>query len=214
MHKKLSTPQQQAYATKAKHRSEYEKALNKEMAKVAKTLQDENPEFEGFKVKPNNAVYIPSRKDTGKIITALTQGILLDRTNKKTQAAILRDVQTQFPESTLYSSIWYKPLSAGLWKKVETLIVGNMSNPISIRGCKTLSEVYKKIKANRERDAAIKTFKAEIVISKDAVIVGNKTYTTSYRTSNGHKYPCIRVKGRDDKRGWLRVDRLIALLRE
>ena len=87
-----------------------------------------------------------------------------------------------------------------------------MPNSISIQGCKSLSDIKKKLKLETQLKEPEQIFNRKITITADSVIIGKKIYPITNRTANKYEYPSIRVTLSNGKRQWLKLDTLRALL--
>lgn len=209
------TPAQQGYADKKAKLTELQKAVNKAAADAGKDWLIRNPDCNDLAVKPMNIAYVRRKGATTKVITEIASRMMNPANKDKTQAEILRDIQPQFPEITLHANLWQNELSPGLWRKVEAIVQNGLRKPVSLRGCKTLSKIRKKVQAAQQVAAGARTFKTEITFTNArTVIIGNKSYPIVMRGSEGAEYPCIRINVKDKGRCWLRVDALAAALLE
>ncbi|MCE9506943.1 MAG: hypothetical protein K8R48_01315 [Alphaproteobacteria bacterium] len=206
------TPQQGAYTKKKEKLTALRKAANEGATEKVKEWHKQNPGNEDLAVKPLNAAFVRNPPGFTKAILRIADVMVFDKTGKKKQNEIVREIQPQFPDFELRPTIWQKKLHPAVVEKVAARIQGNMASPIDLHGCKTLSGFRKRLKAHNRVAMAVHTFKGKISISKEAVVVaGAKEYPVEKRGSGGRTYPAIRVTVKN-KRQWIRLDALAFLL--
>lgn len=169
-------------------------------------------------VKPMNFVYPKGGPGIFKLAPAVVDALLMPGGLKKTQKAILAEVQQQsFPEFKLSQNIWGKTLDpkviAKVWKRIE----GNTVRPVSIRGCKNLSMIRRCLQAAALPDGEARTVTAKITFTKDRLIVGSKSYEYQSRKSGKNEYRFVQLptsKKVSSKRTWVMVSALANLFLE
>lgn len=130
-------------------------------------------------IKAMNFAYKKGGVGFFKIVPAIVDALVMPRGLDKTQTQILAEIQTDFPQSKLNMNLWNRPLSPSARTKAQSRIDGNMATPISIRDCKTLAEIRKKLMLKAQPKSRAYTFKPTITFTKDKLIVGKKVYSYS-----------------------------------
>lgn len=208
------TPEQKVFAAKDRERLEFQSMINKEVCNFVLRLQEKNPKYSGFGVKPLNIAYVKGQKGISKAYLEIADAIVLPSNVDKTQVAILKDVQEKLTDLNLHPNIWNKPLTPSMKKKVETRVNCNIPKPVDLRKCDTLAKIRKKVKAAQQKSVAVKTFKTTIAFSRGAVVIGKTSHPLVMRTSGGKTYPSIRVNIKNKGQCWVRMDGLVAALKE
>lgn len=211
---KSKTPAQQDYADKAAKRDALKKVMNDAALEAGRKHLEANPDYNDLAFKPNNTVYIRRKRGTTKAILEVAKRMMYRDNENRTQTAILQDVQPDFPEITLHNALWSRELPAYLVRKIEPIVNDVLRKPISLRGCKTLSQIRKKAKVSQQKSAGAQSFKPEIIITAEpAIIIGKTHYPVTMRGSGEKQHPYIRVPLLDgEERCWLRADGLEAAL--
>lgn len=204
----LKTPAQKKYASKKEKVAELRKVANQAALKAAKEWVTKNPDYADLKIKPANIAYIQRKGETTKALIELAQRMTYPSNRDKTQANILQDVQSMFPGTQLYNSLWQKPLPPSLLRKILPKVNNNLPKPINLQGCKTLSQIRKKVQASQQIATGKRSFKVQITFTNESVIIGKESYPLEMRSSNY----CIRITLKNGKRCWVRVDGLAAVL--
>lgn len=210
---KQKLPQQEAYAEKNENLADFRKQLNAIVKKAAQDLAAENPEFQDFDVLPQNIAYIKNKEGTIRAIYKIAEHMMWPSSMDKTQDEIREGAQKHFPDLPLKKGLWNKELKGRVRKKVEETVKCNMQKPPSFKGCKTLAQFRKKVRAANEIALGARTFKTSITFSRDAVVFGHKSYNLTLDKVAGQTYPRIRVM-HEGKRCPLRMDLLVAILKE
>lgn len=211
---KPKTPAQQDYADKAARRNALKKVMDAAALEAGRKYLEANPDCNDLAFKPNNIVAIRRKRGTTKAILEIAKRMMYRDNENRTQAAILRDVQPDFSEIALHNGLWSRELPAYLVRKIEPIVNDTLEKRISLRGCKTLSQIRKKVKVSQQKSAGARSFKPEIIITAEpAIIIGKTHYSVTLRGSGEKQHPYIRVpllNGKD--RCWLRADGLAAAL--
>ena len=206
--------QQKKYARRGRDKQDFQKDINKKTLEYAKQLAEEDSRYKGLKIKPMSVAYIPSPKEKTEAVMRLVDGILVDHACKKTQKALVAEVRKQFPELELHDSIFSQKREKWFIDKVQKRINGYAKEPFSVEGCRSLSDVRKRLKAKfLEQDGKKKpvTLKVEIIFTGEAVIVNGEPFACYKKVSNNKKYQCIKFM-RQGRQHSIRVRALADLL--
>lgn len=125
-----------------------------------------------------------------------------------TQKKILEIIQPHFGEEKLYPNIWQKKLEP--W--AINLVKSTLGDETNITGCKTLSDIKKRMIEKLGSQTGSKTYKVTITITRKVITVGKKLYPVTVRGTGKYKYPCIRVTF-GNKRHWLPIATLGGLVK-
>ncbi|MBN8521911.1 MAG: hypothetical protein J0L77_08475 [Alphaproteobacteria bacterium] len=204
----FKTPAQKNYALKKEKLDDLRKAANKGSMEAVKAWKALNPDCVDLAVKPLNFAYIKRKDSTTKAIIAVANAMMRPSNEGKTQAGILKEVQNQFPETPLYDSLWQRQLSPGLLRRIEIIVNDPLPKPISLKGCKTLSQIRKKLDTSREITKGARSFKVKITFTGKTVLIGKKIYNLEKRSSGYF----IRVLDKKGKRRLVNMDGLAAAL--
>jgi hypothetical protein len=201
-----------SYQRNAKKIAEVKKRIDDAGIKEWNAIKGENPELEKLLgVKIQNICYKRRAAGFSKIVPAIMERLLWVGWERKTQKEILEDVKNEFLEHKIFPNIWHKEMTKWERKRVETLLECNGHRDLSIKGCKTLSDIKKKLVVARQKKGVARNIKAAVSIGKDMVVVGKISYPITQKKSGKHMYPSIRVTVKG-KRVWQRVDVLRELL--
>ena len=196
------------FAAGAKLRSELHAAVTEAGKLAAKAFIGSHPEASKLRYIHQGHAY-ENKPGFGVVVPKIVDYMVLLGRAKLTQKAILDEVRKSLPHQVIQNNIWSKKLRRGELTKLQTRITGSMAHPISIDGCKTLSDIKKKLKASLTVKDAVFTAKVTIAIDADNVVIGKNVYPIQKRKAGKGKYeyPSIRI-GTGDKRQWVRVDLL------
>lgn len=206
------TPQQREYKKTSDNKKNFQRLVNQAAAATAAQLSKSRPEFASFAVKPLNVAYIRGKSKSGKVIQELAKITCEDATGNKTKASLVQAIQPQFPEYSIPANIWSRQLSPALFRKIEDIVQSGLFYKVSIRGCKTLAEVKDKLKASIKMEAAVKTYKPKVAVSRDSVVVNDVVYPVAQRNPKDKTSLAVRVTVAGKKRQWIRLDALVTLL--
>lgn len=211
--------QQKAYKDTAEFLKKIQVVMNKAAREAGKQehqrLLKSNPELVGKKIHflPDNrclpSAEIPFTEAYLKILDAM----LFTGGSEKTQKEINEEVRKQFfPDKGKISlNIWTKPLEPWAIRNITTRIMSNMTKPVDITGCKTLGEIRRRLKVSQSDGGAVFQYSGKILVNKKVVEVGKASYPIMKRRK---AYAIqIPINNDDGKRQWIRLDALLALLK-
>ena len=216
MSKKPLLKQQKAYKQNAQNRANFKRLLDAETKEAEERIRQRFPEFKELGAVTNSRVFnrTPKGKGKTKAILKIIELLLNDRLASKKQAEVLKEVQDKFSEIQLLPNIWNKELHPTVLRKIKAKIDGDMTEPISIRGLKKLSEIRKAIYSTRKIKGAKKVFKKTIALSKQEVVIGKTIYRVELRNKGKpSQKKAVRVTVRG-KREWVNFAPLCAILLE
>jgi hypothetical protein len=198
------------FAAGAKLRSELHAAVTKAARLAEKEFISSNPDAAKLRYVHQGHAY-ENKPGFGSVVPKIVDYMVILGRAKLTQKAILDEVRKNLPNQVIQNNIWSMPLKRSVLNKAQERITGNMTRPISVDGCKTLSDIKKKLRASLTVKNAVFTAKVTIAIDADNVVIGKNVYPIQKRQAGKGKYeyPSIRI-GTGNKRQWVRVD----LLRE
>ena len=198
------------FAAGAKLRSELHAAVTKAGRLAEKEFITSNPEASKLGYIHQGRAY-EKKPGFGSVVPKIVDYMVLLGRAKLTQKTILHEVRKSLPNQVIQDNIWSRPLRRNELNKAQERITGNMTRPISVDGCKTLSDIKKKLKASLTVKDAAFTAKVAIAIDVSTVVIGKNVYPIQKRKvgKGKYEYPSIRI-GTGNKRQWVRVD----LLRE
>ena len=208
-------PQQKDFAKKRKKLTELQKTADAAARNAVKEWLSNNPDYSDLDVKVQNFSYVRNKKGVSKAIIAIAQRITWPSNVDKKQIDILKDIQPLFPDLELKPTIWQKKITGKLLQTVHIQINGNMTKPVNLKGCNTLSAIKKRVKAVLKAiGGKAYTFKPTVTFTPDVVIIGNKSYPIIKKVAKGLTYPSIKVPlgGRRDSS--VRVDGLFMAIHE
>jgi hypothetical protein len=196
------------FAAGAKLRSELHAAVLQAGKLAEKNFISNNPAASKMGYIHQGHAY-EKKQGFGSVVPKIVDYMVILGRAKLTQKTILDEVRKNLPNQVIQDNIWSKPLRRKELKKAQERITGNMSPPISVDGCKTLSDIKKKVKASLTVKDAVFTAKVTVAINTDTVVIGKNVYPIQKRKAGGRKYeyPSIRI-GTGAKRQWVRVDLL------
>lgn len=206
--------QQKQYARRKRDIQDLQKEINKKAAAYAKRLVEDDPRYKGLKYKPMGVAYITAPKEKADAITLLVDVMLEDHACKLTQRAMLAKVQERYPRLELHESIFSQKRAKWFIDKVQKRITGNAKEEFSVEGCRSLSDVRKRLKAKSLGQSAKKppvTLKPEVIFTGQAVIVNGHPFTCYKKVANSKKYQCIKFM-REGRQHSIRVRALADLL--
>lgn len=206
--------QQKKYARRDRDMQDFQKDINKKALAYAKQLAEEDPRYKGLKYKPMGFAYPQQPKEKAKAVMSLVDLILTDPACKKTQKALVAEVRKQFPRLELHDSIFSQKREKWFIDKVQKHIDGNAKEPFSVEGCKSLSDVRRRLKAKSLGQDAKKqpiTLKPEVTFTDKAVIVNGQPFAYYPKVAHGKKYKCIKFM-RQGRQHSIRVKSLADLL--
>jgi len=173
--------------------------FNQHMADVVKNgisqFQNQHPDS-GKKLGYTYQGHAYVRKPgTHQILSAIMRLVAYPGGLNKTKKEILDEVKTQLPQhrDSVNYNVWYRKLKPAQWTKMQQVISGNLAKPVSIKGCKTLSDIRNKLIAESAKRAASFTTTVTVTIDVKTVVIGEEIYAISVRKSKGKEYPSIRV---------------------
>lgn len=205
------TKQQDEYARKNRDLQEYQKAVNKAAKEAAKLIRDADPRYKDFGAIPMVVAHVRSPAGKNKALMRLVDLIMEDKTCEKTNTELLAKVQKEFSDTPLSASLWSQKRKGYFIKDIQKRINGNMQNPISVEGCKSLSDVRRRFKVAYLGNSRTITRKATFIFSKDAVVVNGKPHSFVRKSAKGKSYKIIRFK-RDSITYEIRAKALAKLL--
>ncbi|PZQ44090.1 MAG: hypothetical protein DI551_10835 [Micavibrio aeruginosavorus] len=182
-----------------------------EKAEWEKIKNDHKGAVDNLRLKTNRYCYPKKPDGFGNVIPAIAERLTWRGYPSKTQSEITEEVRALFPKFKIPLNIWQKRLNRWEMKAVKTKIDGNMTVPVRLDKCETLSDIKTVLKAHANIEHASFSFKARISLDKKNLVAGNKTYPISMRKSGRYKYPSIRITTAQGKRVWLRLDAMIQL---
>lgn len=131
---------------------------------------------------------------------------------------LLKLLKVKHPKTPIPSGLWSKKLAKydieALKKVLKTFELkgSNIKYTESLlRGCKTLSQIKKKILTDYNIREAKHSVNLSIKLSDSSLQVNGNQYQISEREYGGKKRECIRIIDSEGRRQWLRVDLLLAL---
>jgi len=187
------------------------------LKKILKTewerFRSQNPQFSTSELKVETCIYKKRPPGYSKVYLDIMERLLWRGCADKTQQAILAEIRPLHPTQNIVANIWNKPLKKKQLEAMKTMIGGGdrRTSSVNIAGCRTLAEIKERIRAHIHSAEAVQTFKGTIAIDSTSVIVGKKAYTITHRSTGKYQYPAIRITV-GNKRPWVRVDMLTALL--
>lgn len=206
------TASQKAYADKSRKKDEFQRKVNEAAEARAKKLKESNPDYADLDIKCMNVAYVRGQKGISKVYFKIADMIMYPENMGKTQAAIIKEIQPLFPELTIRTNIWNRELIPAVKDRIERRMSSNTSKPINFRGCNTLAQMRKRVKAAFKVAGSGKTFKTPITFASDSVVIGKTSYPITKKSAAGKVYPSIRVEVIGKGRCWVRVDALKAVL--
>lgn len=129
----------------------------------------------------------------------------------RTQRSIADELAAKHKDLGITARIFQRPLPSYEWQAIQTRVRGDLGETGDVRGCKTLSEVRKKLISIKQKTKIEKEYNKKICITKDAVIIGKLNYPIETKGAGKYKYSVIRVAV-GDKRQAIRLDALGVLL--
>ena len=136
------------YAEHGQQMRSIQKRLEDAQAKELALIYDENPDLKLYRVKAPVHVYKAPPEGSSKIIPKIVEHMLRRGATKKTNKAILEQVRPQFPNHKINANIWHRPLQRWDYAAINILIKDRIGGDFSVKGCKTLSDIRKLLKAH------------------------------------------------------------------
>lgn len=202
-----------AYAANRNLRAELLNRLSKAKQEILSGFAKDYPiEASGLKLIDNSTVVTANKHKINFKATFLAiMDCLLDRGQSlKTQKDILEKVKFTTGIYELTANLWTRPLRRYTFALLNKRI-SDEGLKISLVNCKTLSDVRKRVQAYFTSLNGELKLKAEIVIAGNKMVINGRTYNIARTGSGSTEYRRVRVIV-GDKRQWIRVDALEALL--
>lgn len=188
------TSQQDDYAKKRRDLQDYQKAVNKAASDAAKRIRDADKRYKEFGAIPMIIAHVRNPAGKNKALMRLVDLVIEDRACKKTNTDLLGQVKKEFPAITLNANLWSQKRQGYFIKNVQKRIDANMTAPVAIQGCQSLSDVRKRFKVSSLGKANTITRKVTFIFSPNAVVVNGKPYSFVRKKSKGHAYKIIKFK--------------------
>lgn len=213
--KKKTSPQKvkspKEYLENGRTMQEVESLMNKAALDVFTRYMAEHPEVKGAGFFPliTNRCYKNGAVPFSDVYLKIIDYLLLHDGLNKSQKDILAEINKSFPQGKISPNIWTKPLNKTHLKKIGVRIRGNMREPVSVDGCKTLSDIKRTLFINRPAKDATLQYSGKISFNRDTLNAGKAVYPLTWRNDNYYIQVPIPSTG---KRQWIRMDALVALL--
>ncbi|MDP2152816.1 MAG: hypothetical protein Q8J66_04050 [Methylotenera sp.] len=212
-HGQADTDPQAAYATNRDLRAELRSRVSKAQQQALLEFSKEYPvESSQLKLIANATVVTANKNRINYKATYLAiMDCLLDRGQTlKTQKDILERVKFITGIHELTANLWTRTFRSYTFTLLNKRI-SDEGLKISLVNCKTLSDVRKRVQAYFTSLNGELKLKAELVIAGSKLVVNGTTYPITLSGSGTSEYKRIRVNV-GDKRQWIRLDALEALL--
>lgn len=207
------TPEQQAYADRARRKAEFEERINAFALAEANRLREEEPnKYADLSLEPLNRAFIKGQKGISKAYLKIAEHMTWLSNVDKTQVSIIAQVQEKLPDLIIRPNIWNKKLSGRFKHKIIEKVKCNLSKPVDLRGCDTLAKIRKKVKMALRIASGALTFQPKIIVGGNTITIEKKSYSIVMRSVKGYSYPYIRVDVKNKRRCWVRADGLVAML--
>lgn len=184
-----------------------EKALARAQSEELAAMQRAHPILREYRVKANRIIYKAKPEGSSKIIPAIMEYMLTDDAIGKTNKALVEHVAEGFPEHNIAANIMNKKLQPWAIKKIEKIA----KDRVDVTGCKTLSEIRKRIKAGQRTGHLEYLYSGKIRISKNGVLVGKQLFSIETNKAKDKEYKVVRVNLEGDRYS-IRVEAVVALL--
>lgn len=212
MKRKPTKPKQSpAYLDQSKDMAYIHTRLLKAQKQELERIHNELPKFKKYKAKPQTIVYKAGQAGASKIVPKLMEHILMKGAGKKTNIEIVREVRPLFPEHNIPDNVMNKPLQRWDVDAIKELMAAKMKEPVNIKGCKTLSQIRKKIKLDKQIAKRVLSYKPVITVNRKSFVINGKAYPIELHETGKYQYLRIRIDV-DGKRTPLRLDALLELL--
>ncbi|MDD3021337.1 MAG: hypothetical protein PHX61_10255 [Alphaproteobacteria bacterium] len=166
--------------------------------------------FDGLVSVTQVKAYKKKPKGYSKVSLEAVKLILMCDGLNRTQKSIADELAAKHHEFGITPRIWQRPLPNYEWKAIQTRVRGDLGEKGDVSGCKTLSEVRKRLISINRQVRVENEFNKKIFITKDSVIIGKATYPIESKGAGKYKYSVIRVAV-GGKRQAIRLDALEAL---
>ncbi|MEZ5919096.1 MAG: hypothetical protein R3D66_04035 [Alphaproteobacteria bacterium] len=154
-----------SYIESGKKSKEIEAKINERVRSLWADMIKEDPELEAkYKIHAMNVCYHKRSAGAWRIVPKIAECLLWKGYAEKTQKAILEKVREELPNQIIHDNIWSRELSRKELGRVEKAIKGNMVKPIDIKGCRTLSQIKKRLVAANRDESEVYTFKTTIKV--------------------------------------------------
>lgn len=206
------TSQQDKYAKKRRDLQDYQKAVNKAASEAAKRIRETDPRYKEFVVIPMIIAHVRNPIGKNKALMRLLDLVIKDGECQKTNTELLAQVKKEFPTITLNANLWSQKRQGYFIKNVQKRINASMAHPISVQGCRSLSDVRQRFKVAYLGKSKTKSYTATFLISKETVVVNKKPYKLVEKSAKERIYKVIKFK-KDNKTYEIRAAALLQLLR-
>lgn len=145
-----------------------------------------------------------------KLYAAIMDCLLSRGQQFKSQKSIREHLEKTKGFKGLNDNLWSWPLKRYALTAIRKRAKQDPLN-ISLKGCKTLSDVRKAINVAFAKEESVQTIKVHVSLAKESLVISGNSYKIFECTTNTDSYKRVRVNNSEGKRFWVRVDALNAL---
>jgi hypothetical protein len=181
------------YAQTGEQMRKFSKYMDDAIKSAIKQYPDVNTGAGKLGYTHNGHAYV-KKPGSAKVVPAIMSWLVAKGGADRTQKAILDDVRKELPNQDIQDNVWFKELKGWQLKKLQEKIYMSrkFEEYVEIKGCKTLSDIKKRLKVSTNIIEADYNAKANVSVKGDNLVVGKKTYLISDRKSGIYTYQLVK----------------------